>query len=91
MFETHKKSIIQRVYILRRQIFIMSKMVYFDEFFKTWSLRSVLPDMSILRQKLMENVTIKKFKCDILGDFQALCSQSAFIDAENIRNNYSSS
>ena len=35
MFETHKKSIIQRVYILRRQIFIMSKMVYFDEFFKT--------------------------------------------------------
>ena len=33
--------------------------------------QTVLPDRSVLiGQKLVENAEIKKFKCDILGDFQ---------------------
>ena len=36
--------------------------------------QTVLPDMSILiRQKLVENAKIRKFKCDILSNFQTLC------------------
>ena len=36
--------------------------------------QTVLPDRSILiRQKLMENDKIEKFKWDILGNFQTLC------------------
>ena len=32
--------------------------------------------MSILiRQKLVENAKIEKFKCDILSDFQTLCRE----------------
>ena len=27
----------------------------------------------LIGQKLVENAKIKKFKCDILGDFQTLC------------------
>ena len=35
----------------------------------------MLPDRSILiRQKLVENDKIEKFKCDILGDFQTMCN-----------------
>ena len=35
--------------------------------------QTVLPDRSVLiGQKLVENAKIKKFKCDILGDFQTL-------------------
>ena len=35
-----------------------------------------LPDRSVLiGQKLVKNAKIRKFKCDILGDFQTLCSQ----------------
>ena len=35
----------------------------------------MLPDRSILiGQKLVENAKIKKFKCDILSDFQTLCT-----------------
>ena len=37
----------------------------------------MLPDRSVLiGQKLVENAQIQKFKCDILGDFQILCSRS---------------
>ena len=33
----------------------------------------MLPDRSILlRQDLLENAKIEKFKCDLLGDFQTL-------------------
>ena len=36
----------------------------------------MLPDRSVLiRQKLVENTKIQKFKCDIFGDFQTLCIQ----------------
>ena len=36
--------------------------------------QTTLPDMSILiRQKLVENAKIEKYKCDILGYFQPLC------------------
>ena len=34
-----------------------------------------LPDRSLLKdQKLVENAKIQKFKCDILNDFQTLCT-----------------
>ena len=37
----------------------------------------MLPDRSILiRQKLVGNGKIEKFKCDILGVFQTLCNSS---------------
>jgi len=36
----------------------------------------VLPDRSVLiGQKLVENAKMPKFKCDILGDFQTMCSR----------------
>ena len=39
--------------------------------------QTVLPDRSILiGQKWLEKAKIEKFKCDILGDFQTLCSWS---------------
>ena len=35
----------------------------------------MLSDRSVLiGQKLMENAKIEKLKCDILGDFQTLCT-----------------
>ena len=35
----------------------------------------MLPDRSVLiGQKLVKNAKIEKFKCDILGDFQTMCS-----------------
>ena len=37
--------------------------------------QKVLPGRSILiGQKLVENAKIQKLKCDILGDFQTLCT-----------------
>ena len=37
--------------------------------------QTVLPDRSILiGQKWLEKAKIEKFICDILGDFQTLCS-----------------
>ena len=36
---------------------------------------TVLPDKPLLKeQKSIKNAKIEKFKCDILGDFQTLCS-----------------
>ena len=36
--------------------------------------QTVLPDRSVLiGQKLVENAEIKKFKCNILSNFQRLC------------------
>ena len=35
--------------------------------------QTVLPDRSMsIGQKMVENVKVKKFKCDILGDFQTM-------------------
>ena len=50
-------------------------MVNLVEFLKSEACgQTVLPDRSVLKgQKLVENAKIKKFKCDILGDFQTLC------------------
>ena len=53
----------------------MPKMVQFGEFF--WKPEACgqteLPDRSdLIGQKLVENAKIKKFICDILGDFQTL-------------------
>ena len=51
-------------------------MVQFGEFLKTWSLRSnsVTSWSILIRQKLVENAKIDKLKCDLLGDFQTLCT-----------------
>ena len=51
-------------------------MVHFGEFWESEACgQTVVPDRSILiRQKLVENAIIQNFKCDILGDFQTLCS-----------------
>ena len=48
------------------------KMATFASFWKPVACgQTVLPDRSILiGQKLVENAKIKKFKCDILSDFQ---------------------
>ena len=43
----------------------MPKKVNFGEFLETWSLRS---------NQFVENAKIEKLKCNILGDFQILCS-----------------
>ena len=47
-----------------------------ESFWKTEACgQTELPDRSVLiGQKLVENVKIQKFKWDILGDFQTLCS-----------------
>ena len=54
----------------------MPKMVYFGAFWKPEACgQTVLPDRSVLiRQKLVESAKIQKYKLDILGDFQTLCS-----------------
>ena len=45
----------------------------------------MLPDRSVLiGQKLVENANIKKFKCDILSDFQTMCSSKIDICGENM-------
>ena len=43
-------------------------MVQFGEVYQT--------NQVLLEQKLMENAEIEKFKCDIFGDFQTMCSRS---------------
>ena len=53
-------------------------MVHFGEFWKPEACgQTVLPDRSILTgPKLVENAKIKKkFKCDILSNFQTKCVQ----------------
>ena len=52
---------------------------------------TVLPDRSITKgQKLVENVKIQKFKWDILGDFQTLCSRRKTQKRENEQRKISS-
>ena len=50
----------------------------------------MLPDRSFLMgQKWLENVKIEKLKCDIFGDFQALCRMMKIADnlgAETVKN-----
>ena len=63
------------VYILSGQKLIKNaKSGHFGEFLTTWNGQTVFPDRSILiGQKLMKNVKIPKFKCDILSNFQTMC------------------
>ena len=53
----------------------MPKIAHIGEFWKPEACgQTVLPDRSLLiGQKLVENAKVKKFKCDILSDFQTLC------------------
>ena len=57
----------------------MPKMVNLASFRKLETCgQTVLPDRSVLiGQKLVENAKIQKFKCDILSNFQTLCSNEA--------------
>ena len=82
MFENHRKSLIQHcelrsyVYIFSGQKFIKNaKNSQFWRVFEKPGVygQIVLPDSLIFKgQKMMENATIEKFICDILGDFQTL-------------------
>ena len=75
MFENHRKSLIQPfniaseasyVYISSGQKII--KNAKNNPFWRVF-------DMSVLiGQKMVENAKIQKFKCDIFGDFQTMCS-----------------
>ena len=74
------------VYILSGQkILKMPKMINFGEFLKSWIFgQTVLPDRSILiGQKLVENGKLQKFKCDILSNFQTMCSRLDYVDVKN--------
>ena len=55
----------------------MPKRVLFGEFFKTWRLwsNSVTRQVSFNRTKICEK--LPKFKCDILSNFQTMCSACA--------------
>ena len=81
MFENHRKSLIfnivseaNYVYILSGQKFL--KMPNLASFWKREAYsQTVLPDMSVvIRQKMVEKAKLQKFKWDILGDFQTMCS-----------------
>ena len=54
----------------------MPKMLNFASFWKPEACgQTELPDKSFLiGQKFVENAKISNFKCDILGDFQTLCT-----------------
>ena len=54
----------------------MPKMAHFASFRKPEACgQTVLPDRSIvIGQTLVENAKTEKLVCDILGDFQTLCS-----------------
>ena len=68
----------------------MAKTVNLASFWKTEACgQTVLPDRSILiRQKLVENAEIEKFKCDILSNFQTMCMH--YHSGENYSKNVSS-
>ena len=69
MFENHRKSG-QKLIKKCQKWFILAS------FWKPEACgQTVLPDMSVLiGQKLMENDKIQKFKCDILSNFQTMCT-----------------
>ena len=76
MFENHRKSLIQ--HCERTKVYQKCPNGPFWRVFENLKLAvKQLPDRSFLiGQKLVENAKIKKkFKCDILGDFQSLCTR----------------
>ena len=51
--------------------------------------QTVLPDRSVLiGQKLMENAKIKKFKCDILSNFQTMCRRTKDYTFQGLLNHF---
>ena len=84
VFENHRKSLIQQINIASKAsyVYILSgqKWSILASFWKPEACgQTVLPDRSVLiGQKVVENAKIEKFKCDILGDFQTLCTVSLF-------------
>ena len=76
VFENHRKSLIQHdersELRLHFELTKNAKNVPFWRVFENLTL-AVKPDRSVLiGQKLVENAKVKKFKCDILSDFQTV-------------------
>ena len=84
MFENHRKCLIQnceRSELVDKSSLKIPKMLNLAIFWKREACgQTVLPDRSVLiGQKSMENAKIKKFKWDILDDFQTMCEGSYLI------------
>ena len=87
VFETHRKSLIQRKRSELRLHFEWTKVswkcqkwfILVSEWKPEACSQTVLPDRSVLkRQKLVGNDKIQTFKCDILSNFQTICSQTIY-------------
>ena len=84
MFENHRKSLIQ--HCERSELRLHFEWTKVNSNCQKWSIwasfwkpeacgQTVLPDRSVLMgQKLVENAKTKKFKCDILRNFQTMIS-----------------
>ena len=80
MFENHRKSRIQ--YCEQSELRLHFEWTKVYQKCQKWSILAIFEiaeAYSVTRQvnfnwtKITENAKIKKFKCDILGDFQTLC------------------
>ena len=63
----------------------MPKIVNLASFWKTEACGQIaIPDRStIIRQKMVENAKIEKFKWDFLGDFQTQCTIDYLFNAQS--------
>ena len=89
VFENQRKSLIQHCKRSELRLHFMWTKV--NQKCQKWSILAsfwkpeacgqiVLPDRSVfIEQKLVENAKIKIFKCDILSNFQTMCSWSVII------------
>ena len=81
VFENHIKSLIQhcerselRLHFEWTKVNLkMPKIVHFGEFLKTWSLRS-----NSVTRHVKSWWKMPKFKCDILSNFQTMCSCNSY-------------
>ena len=80
MIENHKISLIQYVLRAKRVMFTfwvnksslkMPKISWFGEFWKSKACGQIVLPI-LIGQKLVENVKVRKFKCDILSNFQTM-------------------
>ena len=74
VFENHRKSLIQHC-VDKKFIKKCQKWSIMASFWKAKACgQTVLPDRLVLiGQKLVENAKLKKFKCEILSNFQSMC------------------
>ena len=84
VFENHRKSLVQHCERSELRLHFewtkvnkkCQKLSILASFWKPEACgQTVLPDRSVLiGQKLVKNAKLQKFKCDILGDFQTMCT-----------------